>query len=91
MEAAHLRNQCELCYVREYLYRHDLQSFPWMPHHGPYGSWSFWHQVLDVSDVISEPLFNLLDLDQVANRMNHATDLWTIFFYDNIIDALQTK
>jgi len=48
--------------------------------------------VLDVGDVVSVSfLFNLLDLDQVANGVNHSTDLWSIFFYNNIIDALQAK
>jgi len=36
-------------------------------------------------------LFDLLNLDQMADVVDHATDLRTIFFDDNIANATKSK
>jgi hypothetical protein len=48
--------------------------------------------VLDEDDeVLASSLFDLLNLDQVACCVHHATNFWTILFDDNIIDALESE
>jgi hypothetical protein len=50
------------------------------------------HQVLDEDDeVLASSLFDLLNLYQVTCCVHHATNFWTIFFDDNIIDALESE
>jgi hypothetical protein len=36
-------------------------------------------------------LLDLLNLDEMAHSMHHATNLWAIFFDDHISDPLKAK
>jgi len=36
-------------------------------------------------------LLDLLNLNEMAHCMHHATNLWTIFFNNDITDSLESK
>jgi hypothetical protein len=47
--------------------------------------------LVEDDEVLVSSLFNLLDLDQVASGVCHATNFWTVFLNYNIVDALEPK
>src|SRR5699024_5968428 len=38
-----------------------------------------------------QPSFHLLDGDQVVDRLDHPANLGTVFFHDDVADALETE
>jgi hypothetical protein len=84
----HLRNLREQHYEHVFLYHRDLQSFPLKLHRDPYEYETSLLLELGVDDGLLAPLlFNLLNLDEVANSNDHSANFRTIFLNHNITDS----